>query len=46
MTMEEKEETLNLQSHFIAQEPEDVEVFEDMVYEGTTEYGKMLKQVF
>lgn len=46
MTMEEKEETFVLQSLFIPQEPEDVEVFEDIVTEGKTEYGEMLKQVF
>lgn len=46
MTMEEKEETIELQSQFIAQEPDDECVFEDMVYEEDTEYGEMLKQIF
>ena len=46
MTLEEKEETIELQSRFIAQEPDDECVFEDMVYEENTEYGEMLKQVF
>ena len=46
LTIEEKEETIDLQSHFIAQEPDDESIFEDMVYEGDTEHGEMLKQVF
>ena len=46
MTTTEKEEVLDLQSRFIAHEPEDEAIFEDMVYEGDTEYGEMLKQVF
>jgi len=46
MTIEEKEEKLDLKSHFIAHDPEDASVFEEMVYEGNTEYGEMLKQIF
>ena len=46
MSSEELAEVVHLQSHFIAQEPDDVDVFEEMVYEGNTEYGEMLKQVF
>lgn len=46
MTIEEKEEKLELKSQFIAYDPDDVDVFEEMVYEGNTEYGEMLKQVF
>jgi len=46
MSSEELAEVVHLQSQFIAQEPDDVEVFEEMVYEGNTEYGEMLKQIF
>jgi len=46
MSSEELAEVVRLQSHFIAQEPEDESVFEEMVYEGNTEYGEMLKQIF
>ena len=46
MSSEELAEVVHLQSHFIAREPEDAEVFEEMVYEGNTEYGEMLKQIF
>ena len=46
MTSEELAEVVHLQSHFIAQEPEDESVLEEMVYEGNTEYGEMLKQIF
>ncbi|MBQ7956111.1 MAG: hypothetical protein IJ282_10230 [Lachnospiraceae bacterium] len=46
MTSEELAEVVHLQSQFIAQEPDDVDIFEEMVYDGNTEYGEMLKQVF
>lgn len=46
MSSNELEEVVHLQNRFIAQEPEDESVFEEMVYEGNTEYGEMLKQVF
>jgi len=46
MTSEELSEVVHLQEYFIAQEPEDESVFEEMVYEGNTEYGEMLKQIF
>ena len=46
MSGEELAEVVHLQRYFIAQEPDDESIFEDMVYEGNTEYGEMLKQIF
>lgn len=46
MTSDELAEAVHLQSRFIAQTPDDAEVFEEMVYDRNTEYGEMLKQIF
>ena len=46
MSGEELAEVVHLQSHFIEQDPEDESVFEEIVEEGKTEYGEVLKQIF
>ena len=46
MSLEEIEEEWRLQSYFIAHEPKDASVLEEMVYEKDTEYGEMLKRIF
>ena len=46
MTSEELAEVVHLQSQFIAQEPDDEYVFEEIVEEEKTECGEMIKQIF
>ena len=46
LATEERRELIRLQNKYIAREPEDVEALEEVVYEGPTEYGEMLKQIF